>query len=215
MEQKQRFMIFVLGTIMGALLLYFFKTHSQPARDERTRVRESLSLPGMMYDYAVSQKGFYGHFVLYEALSTQPNGTRQRSIVTGGRRRYDADRRELPEEYLWITETYAPQTALAEAGPVLSYDFRYAERVAIQLKPGHVASEVSLLSGDVAETVSGKPQEAVLTLRAWRKNQKTMNWASIPEILKLLQANPAVHSAELVKIHWQAEADLIKANTAK
>lgn len=213
MEQRQRFLIFFFGAILGVVLLYFFKTQSQPARDERMRVRESLSLPGMMYDYAVAQKGFYGHFVLSSSIVTQPDGKKVRTIITGGRRHYTPEGKELPEEYLCITETYAAGTALAEAGPVIAYDFRYADRLTIRCKPGHQASEIVLPSGDKAVAKEGRPQEATLSLRGWLKSQPKPAWSSLPDLVKSLESHPAIASVELTKIDWQAEAEIIKSHT--
>ena len=110
MGQRERWLIFLLGTLIGAGLLWTFKTQSEPSRNEKRLVRESLSLPGIMYDFAVTQKGFYGHYVLFESVETLSGGSKVRSIVTGGRRHYNAEGTELPQEYLLITETYAAGT---------------------------------------------------------------------------------------------------------
>jgi hypothetical protein len=93
----------------------------------------------MMYDYAVTKKGFYGHYVLYESVETLADGTKVRSIVTGGRRHYTAEGNELPQEYILIKETYAPGTPLAEAGPVINYTFSFADRLTIKLRKGYSA----------------------------------------------------------------------------
>ncbi len=215
MGQRQRWILFLIGALVGVGILWVMQTRSNPARDEKRRVREQLNLPGMMFDYAVTQKGFYGHYVLYESVQTLSDGTRVRSIVTGGRRHYAADGTELPEERLWIEETYAPGIALAEAGPVKSYTFTFADRLTIKLKSGRVASDVVLPSGDVAVPLANQPGCAIVFLKAWQKASQPTNWKSLPDFVKTVNRLPAVDSAELTKINWQAEADLIKANTAQ
>lgn len=199
---------------MGVGILWVVQTHSNPARDEKRRIREQLNLPGMMFDYAVTQKGFYGHYVLYESVKTLSDGSRVRSIVTGGRRHYAADGTELPEDRLWIEETYAPGVALTEAGPVKSYTFTFADRITVKLKSGHAASDVLLPSGDAAVPLANQAGHAIVFLKAWQKSTQPTDWKSLPDLVKTVNHMPTVDSAELTKINWQAEADLIKANTS-
>jgi hypothetical protein len=168
-----------------------------------------------MYDFAVTQKGFYGHYVLWESVETRPDGLKVRSIVTGGRRHYEATGRELAQEYLLIRETYAAGTALAEPGPVTDYTFQFADRIALKLKPGHQAAEVQLPSGDVAQPVAGKPTEALLALKRWHEPLEKTPWAELPKVLATLRTHPAVASAELISIDWKKEADIIRANSGQ
>ena len=167
MGQRERFILFLVGVLLGVGLLFGINTRSQPERERRKQVRDSLSLPGMMYDYAATSKGFYGHYVKHESVETRADGTKVRSVITGGRRRYDAQGRELPEEHLLVRETYAPGVALAEAGPVSDYAFLFADRIAVTLRSGHDASEVVLPSGDVAIATPGSPGRASLRLDRW------------------------------------------------
>ncbi len=200
---------------MGVGVLWVVQTNSQPQRDAKRQVREGLNLPGMMYDFAVTQKGFYGHYVLWESVETRPDGLKVRSIVTGGRRHYEASGRELAQEYLFIRETYAAGTALAEPGPVTDYTFQFADRIALKLKPGHEAAEVQLPSGDVAQPVAGKPTEALLALKRWHEPLEKTPWAELPRVLATLRGHPAVASAELISIDWKKEADIIRANSGQ
>ena len=200
---------------MGVGVLWIVQTNSQPQRDAKRQVREGLNLPGMMYDFAVTQKGFYGHYVLWESVETRPDGLKVRSIVTGGRRHYEASGRELAQEYLLIRETYAAGTALAEPGPVTDYTFQFADRIALKLKPGHQAAEVQLPSGDVAQPVAGKPTEALLALKRWHEPLEKTPWAELPKVLATLRTHPAVASAELISIDWKKEADIIRANSGQ
>lgn len=200
---------------MGVGVLWVVQTNSQPQRDAKRQVREGLNLPGMMYDFAVTQKGFYGHYVLWESVETRPDGLKVRSIVTGGRRHYEASGRELAQEYLLIRETYAAGTALAEPGPVTDYTFQFADRIALKLKPGHEAAEVQLPSGDVAQPVAGKPTEALLALKRWHEPLEKTPWAELPRVLATLRTHPAVASAELISIDWKKEADIIRANSGQ
>ncbi len=214
MEQRRRWILFLIGALVGVGILWVVQTRSNPARDEKRRIREQLNLPGMMFDFAVTQKGFYGHYVLYESVITLSDGSKVRSIVTGGRRHYAADGTELPEDRLWIEETYAPGVALAEPGPVKAYTFTFADRLTIKLKSGHAASEVVLPSGDVAVPLANQPGYAIVFLKAWQKATQPTDWKLLPDLVKAVNRLSAVDSAELTKINWQAEADLIRANTA-
>ena len=200
---------------MGVGVLWVVQTNSQPKRDAKRQVREGLNLPGMMYDFAVTSKGFYGHYVLWESVETRPDGSKVRSLVTGGRRHYEASGREMAQEYLLIRETYAAGTALAEAGPVTDYTFQFADRVALKLKPGHPAAEVKLPSGDSALPVAGKPDEALLALKRWREPLEKTPWGELPKVLAALRADPAVASAELISIDWKKEAEIIRANSGQ
>ncbi len=215
MGQRERWILFLVGALMGVGVLWVVQTNSQPQRDAKRQVREGLNLPGMMYDFAVTQKGFYGHYVLWESVETRPDGLKVRSIVTGGRRHYEASGRELAQEYLLIRETYAAGTALAEPGPVTDYTFQFADRIALKLKPGHEAAEVQLPSGDVAQTVAGKPTEALLALKLWHEPLEKTPWAELPRVLATLRGHPAVASAELISIDWKKEADIIRANSGQ
>ena len=214
MGQRERFILFLAGALLGVGILWGLNSHSRPEKEAHRKVRESLSLPGMMYDYAVTKKGFYGHYVKFEKVDKLADGSQQRTVVTGGRRHYDpANGRELPEEYLWIQETYAPGTALAEAGPVTRYSFAYADRIVLKIRPGHQAAEVRLQSDDVAAPVAGKEGQAMLPLVLWQKLPGGAPWADLPSLLRQLRSHPAVESAELVSIDWEKEAEVIKANS--
>ena len=215
MGQRERWLIFLLGSLIGAGLLWTFKTQSEPARTEKRLVREALNLPGMMYDFAVTQKGFYGHYVLFESVETLSDGSKVRSIVTGGRRHYNADGNELPQEYLFITETYAPGTPLAEAGPVTHYTFSFADRLTIKLRKGYSAADVTNEYGDIGTSVPDRHDLATLKLTKWIKSHQAKDWRKLNDIIKELSKKSAVQSVELAKIDWQSEAELIKQNSNK
>jgi hypothetical protein len=215
MGQRERWLIFLLGSLIGAGLLWTFKTQSEPARTEKRLVREALNLPGMMYDFAVTQKGFYGHYVLFESVETLSDGSKVRSIVTGGRRHYNADGNELPQEYLFITETYAPGTTLAEAGPVTHYTFSFADRLTIKLRKGYSAADVTNEYGDIGTPVPDRHDLVTLKLTKWIKSHQARDWRKLNDIIKELSKKSAVQSVELTKIDWQSEAELIKQNSNK
>ena len=215
MGQRDRWLIFMLGALIGAGLLWTIKTQSEPARTEKHRVRESLNLPGMMYDFAVTQKGFYGHYVLFESVGTLSDGSKVRSIVTGGRRHYNAEGNELPQEYLFITETYAAGTPLAEAGPVTRYTFAFADRLTIKLRKGYSAADVTSDFGDVATPVADRPDLVTLKLTKWIKSHEAKDWSKLNDIIKSVSKKSAVQSVELTQIDWQSEAELIKQNSNK
>jgi len=214
MGQRERFVIFLVGALLGVVLLLGGKSCGGEKKNQLRAVRSSLSMAPMMYDYAVTQRGFYGRYVLFEQVAEAKDGGKVRMLVTGGSRRYSPEGKELPEEHILIKETYAAGVALAEAGPVASYDFAFADRIALKLKPGHQAAEVTLQSGDVATTWSGH-EEALLRLDAWRKLPGGAPWGKLEALVQELKGHPAVADAHLVRIDWQAEAELIKANSPK
>ena len=196
------------------MLLLGGKSCGSEKKQQLRSVRASLSMAPMMYDFAVQKKGFYGRYVLFEQVAGKQGGAQVRTLVTGGSRRYSPEGRELPEEHILIKEAYAPGVALTEAGPVESYEFFFADRVALRLKPGHQAAEVALQSGDVAAAWPGH-EEALVRLDAWRKLPGGAPWGKLESLVRELGGHPAVAEARLVRIDWQAEAELIRANSPK
>lgn len=214
MGQRERFVLFLVGALLGVLVLLGGKSCGSGKKDQLRMVRSSLSMAPMMYDYAVTKKGFYGRYVLFEQVAEKQGGGKVRTLVTGGTRRYSPEGKELPEEHILIKETYAAGVALAEPGPVESYEFTFADRIAIKLKPGHQAAEVKVASGDVAAAWAGH-EEVLLRLDAWRKLPGGAPWGRLEALVQELKSHPAVADAHLVWIDWQAEAELIKANSPK
>lgn len=214
MGQRERFVLFLVGALLGVLVLLGGKSCGSEKKDQLRMVRSSLSMAPMMYDYAVTKKGFYGRYVLFEQVAEKQGGGKVRMLVTGGTRRYSPEGKELPEEHILIKETYAAGVALAEPGPVESYEFTFADRIAIKLKPGHQAAEVKVASGDVAAAWAGH-EEVLLRLDAWRKLPGGAPWGKLEALVQELKSHPAVADAHLVRIDWQAEAELIKANSPK
>ena len=214
MGQRERFVIFLVGALLGVMVLLGGKSCGSEKKTQLRMVRSSLSMAPMMYDYAVQQKGFYGAYVLFEQVAEAKDGGKVRTLVTGGTRRYSPEGKELPEEHILIKETYAAGVALAEPGPVAAYAFTFADRIALKLKPGHQASEVKVASGDVAAAWAGH-EEVLLRLDAWRKLPGGAPWGKLETLVRELNGHPAVAEAKLVRIDWVAEADLIKANSPK
>ncbi|MEY4446050.1 MAG: hypothetical protein RL444_1163 [Verrucomicrobiota bacterium] len=214
MGQRERFVIFLVGALLGIVLLLGGKSCGSEKKNQLRMVRSSLSMAPMMYDYAVTKKGFYGKYVLFEQVAEKQGGGKVRTLVTGGTRRYSPEGKELPEEHILIKETYAAGVALAEPGPVESYEFTFADRIAIKLKPGRQAAEVKVASGDVAAAWAGH-EEVLLRLDAWRKLPGGAPWGKLEALVQELKSHPAVAEAHLVRIDWQAEAELIKANSPK
>lgn len=214
MGQRERFVLFLVGALLGVLVLLGGKSCGSEKKHQLRMVRSSLSMAPMMYDYAVTKKGFYGRYVLFEQVAEKQGGGKVRTLVTGGTRRYSPEGKELPEEHILIKETYAAGVALAEPGPVESYEFTFADRIAIKLKPGHQAAEVKVASGDVAAAWAGH-EEVLLRLDAWRKLPGGAPWGQLEALVQELKSHPAVADAHLVRIDWQAEAELIKANSPK
>lgn len=214
MGQRERFVIFLVGALLGIVLLLGGKSCGSEKKNQLRAVRSSLSMAPMMYDFAVMKKGFYGKYVLFERVAGIKDGGNVRTLVTGGTRRYSPEGKELPEEHILIKETYVAGVALAEAGPVASYEFTFADRIAIKLKPGRQAAEVKLQSGDVAVAWPGH-EEVIVRLDAWRKLPGGAPWGQLETLVRELNGHPAVAEARLVRIDWQAEADLIIANSPK
>lgn len=214
MGQRERFVIFLVGALLGVMVLLGGKSCGNEKKQQLRAVRSSLSMAPMMYDFAVMKKGFYGRYVLFEQVAEKQGGAKVRMVVTGGTRRYSPEGKELPEEHILIKESYAAGVALAEAGPVESYEFTFADRIAVKLKPGHQPSEVTLQSGDVAAAWPGH-EESLIRLDAWRKLPGGAPWGKLEALVQELKSHPAVAEARLVRIDWQAEAELIKANSPK
>ncbi|MFM7742846.1 MAG: hypothetical protein ACKO8X_05055 [Verrucomicrobiota bacterium] len=214
MGQRERFVIFLVGALLGVMVLLGGKSCGSGKQNQLRMVRSSLSMAPMMYDYAVQQKGFYGAYVLFEQVAEAKDGGKVRTLVTGGTRRYSPEGKELPEEHILIKETYAAGVALAEPGPVSAYAFTFADRIALKLKPGRQASEVKIASGDVAAAWVGH-EEVLLRLDAWRRQPGGAPWAQLEALIRDLNGHPAVAEARLVRIDWQAEAELIKANSPR
>ena len=214
MGQRERFVIFLVGALLGVMVLLGGKSCGSEKQNQLRMVRSSLSMAPMMYDYAVQQKGFYGAYVLFEQVAEKQGGGKVRTLVTGGTRRYSPEGKELPEEHILIKETYAAGVALAEPGPVAAYAFTFADRIALKLKPGHQTAEVKIASGDVAAAWAGH-EEVLLRLDAWRKQPGGAPWGQLETLVRELNGHPAVAEAKLVRIDWVAEADLIKANSPK
>ncbi len=211
MGQRERFIVFLMGAMLGVGILLAGRSCNTGKQEQLRQVRAALHLPPMMYDYAVMHKGFYGHYVLYEKVTKTPTA-QVREIVTGGSRRYDANGRELPEEYLWITETYDLGTPLAEVGPVKAYTFAYADRGLVTLKSGHSVGEVALLKGEQLTAIKDKPLQYSFSLVSPKSDTP---WAKIPQRWEELSHHAAVERVEWVKIDWETEAELIRANTGK
>ena len=214
MGQRERFVIFLVGALLGVMVLLGGKSCGSEKQNQLRMVRSSLSMAPMMYDYAVMQKGFYGAYVLFEQVAEAKDGGKVRTLVTGGTRRYSPEGKELPEEHILIKETYAAGVALAEPGPVAAYAFTFADRIALKLKHGHQTAEVKIASGDVAAAWAGH-EEVLLRLDAWRKQPGGAPWGQLETLVRELNGLPAVAEAKLVRIDWVAEADLIKANSPK
>ncbi len=214
MGQRERFVIFLVGALLGVMLLLGGKSCGSEKKQQMRQVRSALSMAPMMYDYAVMKKGFYGKYVLFERVDAGAAGAHVRTVVTGGTRRYAPEGRELPEEHIYIKETYPAGVALTEVGPVEVYEFTYADRIAVTLRPGHLAAEVALQSGDVAAVWPGH-EELLIRLDAWRKLPGGAPWGKLESLVRELNGHPALASAHLVRIDWLAEADLIRANSPK
>ena len=190
MGQRERFVIFLVGALLGVMLLLGGKSCGSEKKNQLRAVRTSLSMAPMMYDFAVMQKGFYGKYVLFEQVAEKEGGVKVRTLVTGGTRRYSPEGKELPEEHILIKETYAAGVALAEPGPVSAYAFTVADRIALRLKPGHQAAEVKIASGDVAAAWAGH-EEVLLRLDAWRKHPGGAPWGRLETLVRELKTRPA------------------------
>lgn len=212
MGQRERFILFLVGAALGVALLMAFNARSNPQRDERKRVADALSLPGMYYDYAVQGKSFFGHYVLAERRTKLPSGGVRRELVTGGRNRRDADGRDLPPYALLIVEHYAPGVEPAETAPVASVDFFYADRGELRLKPGRILPADSLPVGVKAQ--AGEPGRLQVTVDA-----ASLKGAAAFFLVDLLAGLPkaveAVESAEPRHVDWRREVEQIKANSSR
>jgi len=212
MGQRERFILFLVGAALGVALLMAFNARSNPQRDERKRVADALSLPGMYYDYAVQHKPFFGHYLLGERRTKLPDGGVRRELVTGGRNRFDAEGRALAQYAILIVEQYAPGVEPAETAAVASVDFFYADRGEVRLKPGR-----TLPAGLLPVGVKSQPDATgALQLTIDPPGLKGEAAFVLADLLGgLTKASDAVGSAALTHVDWRREVEQIKANSSR
>ena len=212
MGQRERFILFLVGAALGVALLMAFNSRGNPQRDERKRVADALSLPGMYYDYAVQGKSFFGHYVLGERRTKLPNGGVRRELVTGGRNRFDADGRALPQYAILIVEEYAPGVEPAETAAVAAVDFFYADRGDVRLKPGRTLPPAALPPA-VKSQVEPSGGLSVSVDPLGLKGEAAFALADL--LAALPKTTDAVESASLRRIDWRREVEQIKANSTR
>lgn len=212
MGQRERFILFLVGATLGVALLMAFNSRGNPQRDERKRVAEALSLPGMYYDYAVQGKSFFGHYVLGERRTKLPNGGVRRELVTGGRNRFDAEGRVMPQYAILVIEEYAPGVEPAETAAVAAVDFFYADRGDVRLKPGR-----TLPPGALPASVQPQAEPAGgLSVSVDPRSLKGETAFVLADLLAgLPKIADAVESAALRHIDWRREVEQIKANSTR
>ena len=212
MGQRERFILFLVGAALGVALLMAFNSRGNPQRDERKRVADALSLPGMYYDYAVQGKSFFGHYVLGERRTKLPNGGVRRELVTGGRNRFDADGRALPQYAILIVEEYAPGVEPTETAAVATVDFLYADRGDVRLKPGRTLPPAALPAA-VKSQVEPSGGLSVSVDPLGLKGEAAFALADL--LAALPKTTDAVESAALRRIDWRREVEQIKANSTR
>jgi len=212
MGQRERFILFLVGAALGVALLMAFNSRGNPQRDERKRVADALSLPGMYYDYAVQGKSFFGHYVLGERRTKLPNGGVRRELVTGGRNRFDAEGRALPQYAILIVEEYAPGVEPTETAAVAAVDFLYADRGDVRLKPGRTLPPAAL-PATVKSQVEPAGGLSVSVDPLGLKGEAAFTLADL--LTALPKTTDAVESAALRRIDWRREVEQIKANSTR
>jgi len=212
MGQRERFILFLVGAALGVALLMAFNSRGNPQRDERKRVADALSLPGMYYDYAVQGKSFFGHYVLGERRTKLPNGGVRRELVTGGRNRFDAEGRALPQYAILIVEEYAPGVEPTETAAVAAVDFLYADRGDVRLKPGRTLPPAALPPA-VKSQVEPSGGLSVSVDPLGLKGEAAFALADL--LAALTKTTDAVESASLRRIDWRREVEQIKANSTR
>ena len=212
MGQRERFILFLVGAALGVALLMAFNSRGNPQRDERKRVADALSLPGMYYDYAVQGKSFFGHYVLGERRTKLPNGGVRRELVTGGRNRFDAEGRALPQYAILIVEEYAPGVEPTETAAVAAVDFLYADRGDVRLKPGRTLPPAALPPA-VKPQVEPSGGLSVSVDPLGLKGEAAFALADL--LAALTKTTDAVESAALRRIDWRREVEQIKANSTR
>jgi hypothetical protein len=211
MGQRERFILFLVGAALGVALLMAFNARSNPQRDERKRVANALTLPGMYYDHAVQGKSLFGHFILGERRTKLPSGGTRRELVTGGRNRFDVEGRVLPQYALLVVEQYAAGVEPSETAPVTAVDFFYADRGEVRLKPGR-----TLPASALPLTVKTVADNATLRLTLDPQGLKGAAAFGLVDLLAgLTQATDTVESASLTHVDWRHEVEQIKANSSR
>lgn len=199
MDSKTRFTTFGIGALVGVLVLWGLNQKADPARERRRQVMASLSLPGMYYDHAVQGIPLFGHFILAERRGKRADGGIRRELVTGGRNRFDAEGRPLPNDLLLVTEDYAPGVEPAEAAKVAAFAFAFADRA--ELPAPAVPSDWK---------AGGRLE---VTEEAARPGVRKVRWLGAADakgdgLFALVDAARA--AGGVMAIDWQAEAERIR-----
>lgn len=206
MDQKQKYLIFGIGVIVGLMMVAnIFKGRAEK-KQEADLAADKRILPGMLLEWAKEGHAVYdeaGKGVLESQLGPGAEGfARTRRVLVGGRRRLDALNNELPPEFLAITEYYAESGDPGPKTPVKRMDFEFADRLRVVVRePAHTAvlyRRVKDLGGHVVPDAGSKTDVTV------RFDKPTL--ATVPAALAAIDGMPEVVSATRVTIDWKQEA---------
>lgn len=203
MNKTQRILFFCIGLVLGLIALRHILA-DRAAKKEAADTRDARrNIPGMLRAYALKGAPVYGEGVLESKTGPGEEGFAQtRRVLTGGRTRYDADGRPLPEEFMAVTEYYAEAGPLTEATPVQKYEFAYADRVRVTVREAADTAKVFAAVkslGAHLHPVPGSPRVVMVS-------HAKPNLDFVPAVLAALKADPVVVSAEPVRLDWVKEA---------
>lgn len=203
MSKAQRILFFVIGLILGLVALRHILADRSAKKAAADMRYERSNIPGMLREYALAGAPIYGRGVIDAKVGPAAEGFAQtRRVLTGGMTRYDENGRKLPEEFIAVTEYYSGAEPLTEMTPVKRYEFSFADRVRVTVRePGDTAKVFAAVKATGAHLY---PEAGSGTAVLVRHAKPALDF--VPSVLATLKADPAVVSAEPVKLDWVKEA---------
>lgn len=205
MTKQQRAVFFVLGLVLGCLVVGHLLKGRAAKKAEADALDNRRVIPGQLLDWAKEGRAIYndsGKGVFAAALGPGAEGfARTRRVLFDGRRRFDAMNRPEPVPYLVATEYYAEAGPLTPATPVKRVDFAYADRLRVVVRePAHTGAVYQKIK-DLGGHLHPEPgSRTVVTAKFEPVTLETTGRA-----LERLRGMPEVVSAEIVPIDWTKE----------
>lgn len=206
MEQKQKYLIFGVGVVIGVMMVAnIFKARAERKQEADTAAAARV-IPGMLLEWAREGRAIHdeeGKGVLESRTGDGAEGyARTRRVLVGGRRRFDALNREAPQEFLTVTEYYEERGELTAKTPVKRMDFEFADRIRAEVRePAQTAAVYRRVAPLGAHLF---PEPGSKTVVMVRFEKPTLD--SVPSALAALATMPEVVSASRVRIDWKQES---------
>ena len=202
MTASSRYVIFAIGVALGTLVMIPVFQSKWAGREQRRQWEERRQLPGMFVEAAahgipLREEG--QRFIVEEGVVPAPEGMgHRRVLVAGGRRKFAATGRALPDAFVKVTEDYV-ETQPDERSQVARFSFAYADRVRVRLADGaaeKLAARLADRGGKLTAEENGE----------WLVWTARHDLAAVPEMLDWLRTQTElVTAAEEIGIDWRAE----------